>query len=48
MECKPGPPTILSKEVEDQLERYLIQMSGMGYGLNREAVMRLAFTLAEG
>lgn len=45
--CRPGPPTVLSEEVEDQLARYLMQMADMGYGLTREAVMVMAFKLAE-
>lgn len=45
--CRPGPSTVLTDDEEDQLERYLIQMSEMGFGLSREAVMHLAYTIVE-
>lgn len=32
--CRPGPSTVLTDDEEDQLERYLIQMSEMGFGLS--------------
>uniref|UniRef100_A0A1X7UV72 HTH psq-type domain-containing protein n=1 Tax=Amphimedon queenslandica TaxID=400682 RepID=A0A1X7UV72_AMPQE len=35
VECKPGPPTVLSKEEEDQLYEYLINMADMGYGITK-------------
>ena len=47
MNCKSGPPTILTKEEEDKLYDYLVKMADMGYGLTREIVMRLAYTIAE-
>jgi hypothetical protein len=47
IECKPGPATILSKDEEDRLCEYLIKMADMGYGLNRETVMRLAYTIVD-
>ena len=47
MDCKPGPPTILTKEEEDKIYEYLIKMSDMGYGLTREIVMHLAYMVAE-
>ena len=37
--CRPGPPTILSEEVEDQLASYLVQMADMGYGLTRQRIL---------
>lgn len=45
--CRPGPPTVLSDEVEDQLANYLVKMADMGYGLSRETVMKMAFDIAE-
>ena len=41
--CKPGPATILTDE--DLLCKYLIEISDMGYGLTKEDVQRLAFSL---
>lgn len=38
--CKPGPPSVLSKEEEDALAHYVIEMVSMGFGLD---VMSLAF-----
>ena len=45
--CKPGPGTILTEEEEDQLARYLLDMAEMGFGLNRETVMCLAYKIVE-
>ncbi len=45
--CKPGPPSVLSKEEEDALAHYVIEMVSMGFGLSREDVMSLAFVIAE-
>ena len=45
--CKPGPGTILTEEEEDQLARYLLDMAEMGFGLNRETVMYLAYKIVE-
>ncbi|XP_003391501.1 PREDICTED: uncharacterized protein LOC100640141, partial [Amphimedon queenslandica] len=47
IDCRPGPPTVLMKEEEDRLYQYLLEMADMGYGLNRETIMKLAFTIAE-
>ena len=47
IDCRPGPPTIFTKEEEDTLGEYLITMADMGYGLTREMVMRIAYVLAE-
>ena len=41
MDCRPGPPTVLTKSEEDEIVQYLIQMADMGYGLTREAVMHM-------
>ena len=47
MDTRPGPPTVHSKEEEDLLAKYVVEMVDMGYGLSREDVMRMAFTIAE-
>ena len=47
MDAKPGPPTVLSKEEEDLLAKYVVDMADMGFGLSREDVMQMAFTIAE-
>ena len=47
MDCKPGPKTVLTKEEEDRLMNYLIQMADMGYGLSREDVMFMAYAIVE-
>ena len=46
IDCRPRPSTVLAKE-EDRLYQYLLEMADMGYGLNRETVMKLVFTIAE-
>ena len=45
--CRPGPATVLTDEQEDRLSLYLIQMSEIGFGLTRDDIMRLAFSIAE-
>ena len=47
MNCKPGPPTILTSEEEDLLAQYLVDIADMGFGLSREDVMAMAFNIAE-
>lgn len=47
LDCRPGPPTMFTREEEDNICEYLIAMADMGYGLTREMVMRMAFLLAE-
>ena len=42
--CKSGPPTVLTKDEEDMLARYLVDM---GFGLSREDVRYTAFRIAE-
>ena len=43
IDCHPGPPTVLTKEEENEIAYYLIQMADMGYGLTREAVMHMVY-----
>ena len=45
--CRPGPPTVLTLEEEESLERYIMNMADMGFGLTREDIMRLAFNIVE-
>ena len=45
--ARPGPATILTDEEEDMLVKYLVEMADMGYGLTRETVMELAFTIVQ-
>lgn len=45
--CKRGPSTVLTDEEEDRLAKYLVEMADVGYGLNRETVMKMAFKIAE-
>lgn len=45
--CKPGPRTVLTDEEADRLAQYLVEMADMGFGLTREAVMEMAFTIVE-
>ena len=45
--CRPGPKTVLTEEEETRLATYLIEMSDMGYGLTREGVMGLAYSIVE-
>ena len=47
LDCRPGPPTVLTKEEEDALVHYCFQMADMGFGLMREDVMRVAFTIVD-
>ena len=47
LECKPGPPTVLTSEEESRLVQYIIDMSDMGFGLTREGVMRTAYTIVD-
>lgn len=47
LECRPGPPTVLTGEEESRLARYIVDMADMGFGLGREDVMRVAYLIAE-
>jgi len=38
LECRPGPPTVLTGEEESRLARYIVDMADMGFGLGREDV----------
>ena len=45
--CKSGPPTVLTKDEEDMLARYLVEMADMGFELSPEDVRYTAFRIAE-
>ena len=45
--CRPGPRTVLIDEEEDKLATYLVQITDVGFGLNRDTVMEMAFTIVE-
>ena len=42
-----GPGTVFTEEEEEQLVEYFISMADMGFGLSRELIMNMAFTIAE-
>jgi len=46
-EAKPGPSTVLSKEEEDRLAKYIITMAEMGFGLSPKDIRSLAYEIAE-
>ena len=45
--CRLGPPTVLTDEEEEQLASYCNKMADMGFGLLRDDVMLTAFKIAE-
>ena len=47
LDCKPGPSTVLTKEEEDRLNTYSIQMVEMGFGLSSEDVMQMAYVIVD-
>ena len=47
LSCRPGPATILTDEQEDLLCEYIIKIAHMGYGLTKEDVHNLAYSMAE-
>ena len=47
IECKPGPSTVLTKDEEECLAKYVIEMADRGFGLASEDLMRTAFTIVE-
>ena len=46
-DCRPGPPTVLSDNEEEQLAAYCVKMVDMGFGLAHNDVMLMAFRIAE-
>ena len=47
LECRSGPPTVLTQLEEDELAPYCVKMADMGFGLSRSDVMAVAFKIAE-
>ena len=45
--CKPGPQPIFTPKEEELIAQYLVTMSDMGFGLSREDVMALAYSVAK-
>ena len=45
LDCRPGPPTVLTSEEETRLAEYCVAMADMGFGLTREGVMAMAFAI---
>ena len=43
MNCRPGPPTVLTEEEEVKLADYVVKMADMGIGLSREDLRMVAF-----
>ena len=44
VDCRSGPPTVLTPDEEEEIAHYLIEMADMGYGLTKDAVMCLVGT----
>ena len=47
LECRSGPPTILTEDKEHRLASYCVKMCDMGFGLSRDDVMHTAFKIAK-
>ena len=47
LECRSGPPTVLTEADENELALYCVKMADMGFGLARSDVMAVAFKIAE-
>ena len=45
--CKPGPCTVLTKDEEQRLARYVVDMADMGFGLSRDDIRSTAYKIAE-
>ena len=45
--CKPGPCTVLTKDEEQRLARYIVDMADMGFGLSRDDIRSTAYKIAE-
>ena len=41
-DCKPGPSTVLLKEEEERLAKYIIEMAQQGFGLSPADIRSLA------
>ena len=47
LDAKPGRDTILTGEEERRLAQYIVDMCDMGFGLTRQDVMRVAYSIVE-
>ena len=47
VDCKPGPSTILTKDEEECLAKYVIEMADRGFGLVSEDLMKAACAIVE-
>ena len=47
LECKFGPPTVLTEHEGDELASYCVKMADMGFGLSQSDIMVVAFKIAE-
>ena len=47
LDAKPGRDTVLTTEEERRLATYIIDMCDMGFGLSRQDVMRVAYSVVE-
>ena len=47
IDCRPGPKTVLTEDEETKLAEYLLKMCEMGFGITREGVMGLAYSIVE-
>ena len=46
-DARPGRDTVLTSEEESKLSQYIIDMCDMGFGISRQDVMRVAFSIVE-
>ena len=47
IDCRSGPPTVLTSEEEARLAEYCVSMADMGFGLTREGIMAMAYAIVE-
>ena len=47
LDAKPGRDTVLTSEEETRLAQYIVDMCDMGFGLTRQDVMRVAYSIVE-
>ena len=47
LDAKPGWDTVLTSEEERRLAQYIVDMCDMGFGLTRQDVMRVAYSIVE-
>ena len=45
--CKPDPRTVLTKNEEQRLVRYIVDMADMGFGLTSDDIRSTAYKIAE-